>query len=215
MVCFFNFIKQGPLKMLVQMLVNLLTPLFVLHNCYGYYKDRKNRHYRYFFIIMSLYLSFDLMFGYVTKFIPFFQYLKLGFIVWLSLPIFNGPTFIYNFYMKKVFSNYEGDIDAQLEKARQVFVDTVVAKLNQVYGKYQEINSKLLTTNHKEEKVGTTAEKIIEQKVTEAANDEFIPDFKEGFNQIRTNENEDVNREIKNTAKFMAESPDATSKNEE
>lgn len=188
--------------MFVNLLTSILTPLLVLNNCYGYYKDRKNKHYRYFFIIMCLFLSFDLLFGYITAYIPFFKVLRLVFIIWLSLPIFNGPAFVYNFYMKKMFANFEGDIDEQLENIRKVFVDSVVSKLNQAYGKYQELNGRLLTTNEKEEKYDLSASKNLNDKASDVDSNKFISDFKSGFNRIVSDENEDVN---KSTGTFTSE----------
>lgn len=123
---------------------------------------------------MCLFLVLDSLLSYITCFVPFFQVLKLVTVLWLSLPMFNGPTFIYNFYMKRVFVHFEDDIDAQLEMARKKFMDAIVVRFNQAYGKCQKYNGKLLGFNGKvkessEEKVekgayGDTKEKVEEME---------------------------------------------------
>lgn len=148
-------------------------------------------------MIMSLFSVFDISFGFFTQYIPFVYFLKLAFVVWLSLPIFNGPSFIYNFYMKKIFVHFEGDIDAQLEKTRQIFVETIVDKLNKAYGKYQEMNNRLLPSREHEQEFYEPNEdvnKMIEEKVTETSN---IPlsGFKEEYNRV-SDENKDANQQL-------------------
>ncbi|KRH93216.1 HVA22/DP1t-related protein [Pseudoloma neurophilia] len=182
--------------MISTILLNIVTPLAVLYNCYGYYKDKKNRHFKYFFIIMCLFLSIDLSMGFIIKFIPFIQFLKLIFVIWLALPLFNGPSFIYNFYMKKVFVHFEDDIDIQLEKTRKLFVDAIVNRLNQAYGKYKEMNKNLLTTNQKEGEIVTPTDKInqmIEEKVSVTPPD--LSSVKQGFNRMY-DENKNLNQQI-------------------
>lgn len=180
--------------MFSSLLLNIVTPFFVLYNCYGFYKDKKNRHFRNYFMILSLFLSFDLCFSFFTQYIPFIYFLKLAFVIWLSLPIFNGPSFIYNFYMKRIFVHFEGDIDAQFERTRKIFVETIVDKLNNAYGKYQEINNRLLPS-HKEEQdfheLQEDVNKMIEEKVIETPNID-LPDIKQGYNRLQ-DENKDAN----------------------
>lgn len=171
--------------MFLNLIVNIVTPFLVLNNCYGYYKDKKNRHYKYYFLIISLFLAFDSLLSYITQFVPFFEFLKLSFIIWLSLPLFNGPSFLYNFYMKKIFNNYENEIDQHMEKARVLFVNTVMNKLNQAYGKYKKMNGKLLETNKEE------------GKVQDIENDlEKIGNLKENFKKMpNINSNNFMNKE--------------------
>ncbi|KAG0435663.1 Receptor expression-enhancing protein 2 [Dictyocoela muelleri] len=105
--------------MIGKFLVNIITLFFVLFNCYSYHKNRRNKHYKYYFIVMSIVLSIDSLTSFITSRFPFYQIIKLMSISWLSIPVFNGPMFIYGFYIKKIFHNYEEEFDQAIDAARK------------------------------------------------------------------------------------------------
>lgn len=189
--------------MLGKVIVNITTVLLVLNNCYGYFKDRKNKHFRYYFLILCLFLVFDSLFSYVTNFIPFFQIVKFAFIVWLSLPMFNGPMFIYNFYMKKIFVRFEADIDLQLETARKRFVETFVERLNQAYGKCYQYNEKLLGYNDRSNERTSAAEpdpKEVGDELMSNARSEALENIKDAIDKTSFVQKENLDKHNSNAS---------------
>ncbi|ELQ74473.1 HVA22/DP1t-related protein [Trachipleistophora hominis] len=198
-----------------KVIVNITTVLLVLNNCYGYFKDRKNKHYRYYFLILCLFLVFDSLFSYLTNLVPFFQIAKFAFIIWLSLPMFNGPVFIYNFYMKKIFVRFEADIDLQLEMARKKFMDTFVERLNQAYGKCYQYNERLLGYNGKSNErasLGEPGPQEIGGELMDNARNEALESAKDVVdntsyvqkeNLDKLNASSDVEKEMNDLGRFV------------
>ncbi|THH14352.1 hypothetical protein EW146_g5962 [Bondarzewia mesenterica] len=64
--------------------------------------------------------------------LPFYWEIKTAFLLYLSLPQFQGSTFIYKTYVEPFYSSHEADIDAGLTSAQTetlVFVQARVASL--------------------------------------------------------------------------------------
>ena len=53
--------------------------------------------------------------GFILSFIPFYYFLKVGFLVWCMHPATNGATIVYDTYILPQYQEYEGQINA-LEK---------------------------------------------------------------------------------------------------
>ena len=54
--------------------------------------------------------------GIILQFIPFYYFLKLGFLVYLFHPSIMGATAVYNNWIKPYVQKYEGDIKAAVDK---------------------------------------------------------------------------------------------------
>jgi receptor expression-enhancing protein 5/6 len=63
-----------------------------------------------YWVVYACFTFIDLFVGFLLKFIPFYFILKMIFILWLSLPNFNGALKIYNNFVIKIFKKYENDI---------------------------------------------------------------------------------------------------------
>ncbi len=52
--------------------------------------------------------------AFFCSWVPYYPELKLGFVIWLVLPRFQGAARIYDAVIAKWFLQYEADIDAQV-----------------------------------------------------------------------------------------------------
>ncbi|KAF7684330.1 hypothetical protein TCON_0483 [Astathelohania contejeani] len=97
--------------MLIKTLINTLTILLILSNMFAYYKCKKtkacDKHLTYYFIIMSLFLAFDFIIFHQKK----YQFIKFLLILWLSIPSFGAPAYIYHRFIECYFKNNEVKID--------------------------------------------------------------------------------------------------------
>ena len=57
--------------------------------------------------------------GVILRFIPFYYFLKLGFLVYLFHPSTQGATTIYDKFIYPKFKQYEGQINSAEEQARK------------------------------------------------------------------------------------------------
>lgn len=110
--------------MIFKLLVNTLTLLLVLHSAFNYHKHKKNipelrKHYSYYFVIMCIYLSIDAEIAFITNLIPFYQAVKAFLVVWLTMPVFAAPGFIYKYYLGSIFKVYGDKIDASLANLKE------------------------------------------------------------------------------------------------
>ncbi|KCZ75132.1 hypothetical protein H311_03896 [Anncaliia algerae PRA109] len=130
--------------MLLKIVANTITLILVLYSAFNYHKYKKEipelkKHYTYYFIIMCIYLSIDAELSFITSFIPFYQVMKLLTVVWLSLPVFAAPSFVYKFYLGSIFGIYGDKIDCCLSKIRN--------RLREFLGNTYEKTYKKLKTN--------------------------------------------------------------------
>lgn len=64
-----------------------------------------------YWVVFSLFSIIDLFSGFVLKFIPFYFFFKLIFLIWLFMPNFRGATYVYDWFLVKVFRKYEKELD--------------------------------------------------------------------------------------------------------
>ncbi|RVD93031.1 HVA22 DP1t-like protein [Tubulinosema ratisbonensis] len=114
--------------MILKLLVNTLTLLLILHSAFNYHKFKKDipelrKHYSYYFIIMCIFLGIDAELAFLTNFVPFYQAIKLFLVVWLTLPVFAAPGFIYKYYIGSIFKLYGERIDNSLINLKEKIRD--------------------------------------------------------------------------------------------
>lgn len=127
----------------MKFLVNTVTSLLMMYNSFNAYKAKKShsrlrKHYTYYFVVMGLLLSFDSQLSFITRYIPFYQFVKLVTVVWLSIPVCSGSMFIYKFYLTLIFKKNEHKVDEWLEVIRQEIFRLVVLYYNMAYNKIRK-----------------------------------------------------------------------------
>ena len=64
-----------------------------------------------YWVVFAIFTFIDMFSGFVLKFIPFYFFFKLIFLVWCFMPNTRGATFIYDKCIIKIFQKYEGKIN--------------------------------------------------------------------------------------------------------
>lgn len=145
----------------MRFLVNTITSLLMIYNSFNAYKAKKShsrlrKHYAYYFVVMGLLLSIDSQLAFITRYIPFYQFVKLVTVVWLSIPVCSGSMFIYKFYLTLIFRKNERKVDEWLEVVRQESCRLVVFYYNMAYNKLRKDDILLCKTRKGEETEDTS-----------------------------------------------------------
>ncbi|EPR78353.1 hypothetical protein SLOPH_1872 [Spraguea lophii 42_110] len=122
--------------MIGSMIVNIVALILILKNTYSCFKNKKYTEYKHFFIVISIFLAFDNIMSFMTGFFPFYQIVKLSFLLWIGLPVLNGSIFIYKYYIKKLFMTKEKDIDNMLEQVKDKSIEWIIKTYKSAYGVY-------------------------------------------------------------------------------
>jgi len=68
-----------------------------------------------YWVVYGAFSVVDQFAGFILSFIPFYYFLKVGFLVWCMHPSTNGATVVYDTYILPYYQEYEGQIN-NLEK---------------------------------------------------------------------------------------------------
>ncbi len=71
-----------------------------------------------YWVVFSITNVLDRFLNTILAIIPFYSFLKIGFIVWLFHPRARGALVIYEKLIKKVLKQYESDIDEKLARLK-------------------------------------------------------------------------------------------------
>lgn len=109
---------------MLSFLVNAALTALIFYNIHHSFKNTTKdwkKFYKHYFVVFSILLALDNLFGFILYRIPYYQVLKLMIIGWISIPNGTGPHFIYNVYIKNIHRLFEGDIDAIFDSAKKYF----------------------------------------------------------------------------------------------
>jgi receptor expression-enhancing protein 5/6 len=98
-----------------------------------------------YWVVFALFTFIDLFSGFVLKFIPFYFFFKLIFLVWCFMPNTRGAAFIYDKIIIKLFQKYEHQIDQFNEAINERFT-TVVKEGQTIVSQNKE---KIISTGFK------------------------------------------------------------------
>ena len=80
---------------------------------------QEERHWLTYWVVFSLFTVFDLLtLGFVLKFIPFYFFFKIIFLIWLFMPNFKGATILYNLIIVRLYAKYEKHIEEAANKIK-------------------------------------------------------------------------------------------------
>jgi len=82
----------------------------------------EEKHWLTYWVVFSLFTVFDLLtLGFVLKFIPFYFFFKIIFLIWLFMPNFKGATILYVLIIERLYKKYEKHIESATEHVRKNF----------------------------------------------------------------------------------------------
>ena len=83
-----------------------------------------------YWVVFAIFTFVDLFSGFILKFIPFYFFFKLIFLVWCFMPNTQGAKFIYDKFIVKLYKKY----DAQIQ-----MLDEAIDQVSGMINKGQEI----------------------------------------------------------------------------
>jgi len=73
-----------------------------------------------YWMIYGAFTFLETFFGFVLRFIPYFDYLKLGFFAWLMLPNFKGANVVYENVLKPILKDHKDTIEELISNTMNV-----------------------------------------------------------------------------------------------
>jgi receptor expression-enhancing protein 5/6 len=69
-----------------------------------------------YWVVFAFFSIIDMFSGFILKFIPFYFFLKIIFLIWLFMPNSGGAHIIYHLLVVRVFKSFEKNIDHATDK---------------------------------------------------------------------------------------------------
>jgi receptor expression-enhancing protein 5/6 len=79
-------------------------------------KGDDDKHWLTYWVVFACFTIIDIFSGFILKFIPFYFFLKIIFLIWLFMPNSKGCNLVYHLLVVRVFKSFEKDIDKATEK---------------------------------------------------------------------------------------------------
>ena len=76
-----------------------------------------------YWVIFGSFIIIDMSSPVIAKFIPFYFFFKILFLIWLFMPGSSGCTIVYYLVVKKIFRYYEDKIEPYIVGARDYFIN--------------------------------------------------------------------------------------------
>ena len=103
--CFFVFI--GYFDYYITNIIGIIYPAFWSIRAIESKESDDDKQWLTYWVVFSLFSILDLFSGFILKFIPFYFFFKILFLIWLFLPNFRGATRVYDLVLIKLFRKYE------------------------------------------------------------------------------------------------------------
>jgi len=108
------FVFIGLFDFYITNLVGIIFPIFwSLKSLQSRSKDDDDKQWLTYWIIFSLSQILDTFSNLILQIIPFYFFIKIGFLIWLFLPNFRGAEKIYHNFIKKRFKKYFDEVEKQ------------------------------------------------------------------------------------------------------
>lgn len=69
-----------------------------------------------YWVVFACFTTLEMFSGFILRYIPFYFFLKIVFLIWLFMPNSQGSSIIYHMLVVRVFKSFEKDIDHATEK---------------------------------------------------------------------------------------------------
>ena len=115
-VCLF-FVFIGYFDHYITTIVGVAYPAFWSMRAIESAEQDDDKQWLTYWVVFSLFSVLDLFSGFVLRFIPFYFFFKLIFLIWCFLPNFRGAAIVYDLVLVKIFKKYEKEIEDGLNSA--------------------------------------------------------------------------------------------------
>lgn len=104
------FVYIGFLERFITNLVGTVYPAFWTMKSIESRTD-DDKHWLTYWVVFACFTIIDMFSGFILRFIPFYFFLKICFLIWLFMPNSQGCNIIYHLLVVRVFKSFEQDID--------------------------------------------------------------------------------------------------------
>ena len=111
-----GFVLIGYLDFYITTIVGIVYPAFWSVRAIESEETGDDKQWLTYWVVFSLFSIIDLFSGFILKFIPYYFFLKLLFLIWLFMPNLRGATFVYDKFLIKLFKKYEKQLEQVGEK---------------------------------------------------------------------------------------------------
>jgi len=73
-----------------------------------------------YWMVFGAFTTVDTFFGFVFYFIPYWDWIRLAFFIWLLLPQFNGSEYLYENVIKKLLESHKDQIAEWIKQTQSV-----------------------------------------------------------------------------------------------
>jgi receptor expression-enhancing protein 5/6 len=101
------FVFLGYFDHFITTVVGIFYPIFWSIRAIESPESDDDKQWLTYWVVFALFTVVDMFSGFVLKFIPFYFFLKLLFLIWCFLPNFKGASIIYDVIIVKLFKKYE------------------------------------------------------------------------------------------------------------
>lgn len=105
------FVLVGYLDVYITNIVGIVFPTYWSIKAIESTETDDDKQWLTYWIVFSLFSLLDLFSGFILKFIPFYFFFKLIFLIVLMAPNIKGATFVYDNIIRKLFKKYENELD--------------------------------------------------------------------------------------------------------
>lgn len=104
------FIFIGVFEEYITMTIGVLLPAHFSLKALATDEKGDDKQWLTYWTVFSFFVIFELFLGFLLAYIPFYFFLKMGFLIWLFLPIFQGASVIYDNFLSSFFKSVESEI---------------------------------------------------------------------------------------------------------
>jgi receptor expression-enhancing protein 5/6 len=109
------FVMVGFLERLITNLVGTVYPAFWTMKSIEK-KGDDDKQWLTYWVVFASFTIIDMFSGFILRFIPFYFFLKVCFLIWLFMPNTKGCHIVYHLLIIRVFKTFEQDIDGAADK---------------------------------------------------------------------------------------------------
>lgn len=117
-------VSLGYLDRFITNMVGILYPAFWTIKSIET-KGEDDKHWLTYWVVFASFTIIDLFSGFILKFIPFYFFFKIIFLIWLFMPNSKGCDIVYHLLVVRVFKSFEQNIDQATDKLTENFKDIV------------------------------------------------------------------------------------------
>jgi len=175
-----------------------------------------------YWVVFACFTLIDLFSGFILKFIPFYFFIKIVFLIWLFMPNSQGCNIIYHLLVVRVFKSFEQDIDQASEKLGEYTKDLITKGSNFVDSKKEGVVNMVFNSAADKLKEGVKElansyendnhNSHSESKNSQVVNKENL-NSKTSNNNTNTNNNTQTSISNKNNSNPFSSSSSSTEKN--